>query len=51
LPILSQDVFESIEIDEAVSYNGGTGKVTNKVGESINPGEAVVTATEEPAPE
>lgn len=50
LPILDPDLFEAISAEDAVVYGGGTGKVTSKVQEDINPGASVLeSTTPEPA--
>ena len=38
IPILSKTVFAGIEGGDPVAYAGGTGEVSTKTGEDINPG-------------
>lgn len=42
LPILQKSVFDGINNGDTVTYNGGTGEVTKKLAEDINPGSAAL---------
>lgn len=42
IPVLSASVFAGVSPGDTVSYAGGSGVVTSKSGEDINPGEEVL---------
>lgn len=42
IPVLQESVFNGLAIGDSVTYNGGTGVVKSKAGETINPGEAAL---------